>query len=138
MSNKNIISVLILVILIGLLIISYLKVATIKPEEFFDSHKGLEKSIADTLIKKITKGLDTYKNDYGHYPITKSKYFMDSLDEIENIPLVYIYKDTLISGKVVSIKFQGGKYSNTFVGIGHKDVIIKYISTDGISFKLYR
>lgn len=136
--NLKVIKTVILLIIGMLLLIILWNLNNKRPEDFFDTHEGLRETIYDTLVKRVEEGLLLYKNKNGHYPITNSKYFLDSLDGMINIPLVYLYQDRPIEGSTKSIEFQGGVFVNTFIGIGNCEVIIKYISTDGISYKLYR
>jgi hypothetical protein len=89
-------------------------------------------------------GLEKYKDYYGNYPNYSGKYFIDSIKSFVIFPEVYVYADSLnengefiLVKKPVNKKFDYKSISNTYLGVGTKDLAIIYkYSSDG-SFILY-
>jgi len=109
-----------------------------------ERHSGLDNIITQELFDSIHVGLERYKNYYGNYPYYNGKYFIDSIKTFVAFPDVYVYADSInengefiIVRKPVGKKFNYKNISNTYLGIGNKDlkIIYKYLS-DG-SFMLY-
>lgn len=123
----------IIVLAISTLII---KISFLKPEDLSDSHKGLQKEVAESLKSEIKVGLNFYKSKFGHYPITSSKYYLDSIIEFVKISPVYIYQDIEVNGVKKSINNSGLKESNLYVGSGNSENVIKYFSTNGTTYEL--
>jgi hypothetical protein len=111
-------------------------VKDMKPENFADTHSGMNKMMADSLIVKITKGLSIYQQKHGRYPITDSKYYLDSIIEFAQINPVYVYHDTMIDGRIDCRRINSNT-TNTYIGVGNCTYIIKYSCFDGLVYKLF-
>jgi hypothetical protein len=112
------------------------KIKDMKPEDFVEKHSGMKKMMSDSLIVKISKGLSDYREKHGRYPITDSKYYLDSIIEFVEIDHVYIYHDTIIDG-MVDCKTIDSNTINTYIGVGNCNYPIKYSCLDGVSYNLY-
>jgi hypothetical protein len=130
---KKIISALSSLIIISIV---FYKIKQIKPEDFVEKHIGLRKEIADSLIVKLTKGLNIYKEKKGNFPITDSKYYLDSIIEFVDINPIYIYRDTMIENKFISQNHVNPISPMKYVGVGNYEDLIKYNCSNGITFKL--
>ena len=109
-----------------------------------ERHSGLDKIITQELFDSVKVGLEKFKIINGHYPNYDGKYFFDSIKTFVSIPAVYVYADSLnTNGEYFSIKKKVGEkfnykdISNTYLGIGNKDLIIIYKYLSKNSFKLY-
>ena len=69
------------ILIVLAIFIVIIKISSLKPEDFFDSHEGLQKELTESLKSKIKDGLIVFKSKNGHYPITHSKYYLDSIIE---------------------------------------------------------
>ncbi len=100
---------------------------------------GLNKNITYELFDSVKVGLKRYKAIYDQYPNYTGKYFFDSIKTLLNIPDVYVYADSITKdGILIPIKKFAGKsfdyltISNTYLGVGHKDLIIIYSTSQKI------
>ncbi len=109
-----------------------------------ERHSGLDKIITQELFDSVKVGLEKFKILNNHYPNTSGKYFFDSIKTFVSISDVYVYADsTNTNGEVFPIekkvgeKFNYKNLSNTYLGVGNKDLVIIYIYLSENSFKLY-
>ena len=104
---------------------------------FIEDFKPMEKNMALDMMDSVKLGLNKFKRLHGHYPLTSSKYFIDSLQEFIDIPNVYLYQDKDINGEINSVRFESGKYKNTYIAIGSNENIIVYRGFLDDTYKLY-
>ena len=94
-----------------------------------EDHKNLRNNIAQDEIVVLKSALEKFKLKNNHYPITSSKYFLDSLINFLEIKQSLLYQDSVVDGRVIKthndIKFITS-HKNLYVGIGNKNSIIKY------------
>lgn len=131
----------IIIVVIGVYFLIFYLQKNILPSE---RHSGLDKIITQELFDSVKVGLEKFKILNNHYPNTSGKYFFDSIKTFVSIPDVYVYADSInSSGEVFPIKKQVGEMfnyknlSNTYLGVGNKDLVIIYKYLSENSFKLY-
>lgn len=106
------------------------------------THEYLRLQISNQYIYLIKDGLEKYRNTYGHYPITNSKYYIDSIINFIDIPKPYLYQDSiqinsnpvLLENNLDSNKIKEGRF---FIGIGRPENIIYYSCIDGKNYDLH-
>jgi hypothetical protein len=85
-----------------------------------ETHKDLERIIANELKDSIKVRLVSHYNLSGTYPIMNSKYFLDSIGNIDFVDKVYLYSDSI------------GK----FIGVGSSNQYLEYKCTDGHNYTI--
>lgn len=105
-----------------------------------ETKAGLRKTISEDLKKQLIVGLEKYKSDNGHYPISSGKYYLQYLLTYVDIPSVYIYQDILEYDKVKLSKNSSESIlqdtSNLYIGCGSPTERLAYKSIDGKSYTL--
>jgi hypothetical protein len=135
--KKILLSLLSLIVIVTMLFFYLLKkIEHMKPEDFVDTQRGMTREISDSLIVKLTKGLNIYKEKKGNFPITDSKYYLDSIIEFVDINPIYIYRDTMIENKFISQNHVNPISPMKYIGVGNYEYLIKYSCSNGTTFKL--
>ena len=104
---------------------------------FIEDFKPMEKNMALDMMDSVKLALNKFKHLHGHYPLTSSKYFIDSLQGFVEIPGAFLYQDKDVNGEINSVRFESGKYKNTYIAIGRSENIIVYRSFPDDTYKLY-
>jgi len=131
-------------IVIFLLIVSYVLLRKINEGTRSDSSlSDFRYKLTKMLLDSSAKGLNQYYKVHGKYPQCNDKYFFDSIKTYINVPIAYIYADSIKAngqiGKTIKTIDEKivHKLSHTYLGIGTSDQFITYRLLTPSKYKLY-